>query len=170
MRRTLLAACLALTGCAGTVPPEGFYSCDVVPAGDYDSRFAPSGLRQEHVNRAVKAALDGATFATDIRLHDQTENCRKLQGYRVYTKATFAYDLTGQMANGHSVCLLKYIVVGTPEPLDWRASALVHELFHAMQECVGTPPADPGFEQYPGHENWVRDGILRAIDYEATQP
>ena len=159
MRRALLAAALLWQGCAG-IPPgqEGFLSCDMLAAGDFEDRLAPSGLRQEDVNRAVRVALDAATFTTDLDLHDTTTNCRRLVGYRVYTMPTenFQHVQTKTQVSGYTVCAWKHIVVGTPhtgtKPGEWRDSALVHEIFHAMQECTATPPEDEGVPA-PFHDN-----------------
>lgn len=170
MRRALLSACfLLLADCAG-VSAEGFYSCDAVRAGDIDSRFTPSQLWQPAVEDAVQRALNAATFTTDIRLHDTLENCRKLIGLRIYTKSepSWIRDADGLRVSGEASCLLNMVTIGTPSDGDFRDSALVHELFHIMQGCEGTPPADdPTFA--PGHENWSRDGIFNAID-RANKP
>ncbi len=173
MRRALLAACLLLVSpCCVPLPPgEGFQSCDMYVAGDIDSRLAPSGLRREDLNAAVLRALNAATFTTDPRLNDQTENCRMLMGYRVYTKATASWvrDIDGLRVAGETSCVFRMITVGTPKDNKWEWSALVHEIFHVMQGCSGTLPADDP-KDAPGHENWTRDGIYRAIDASMVLP
>lgn len=165
MRRAILSACLLLISSCASVSAEGFYSCDAVRAGDIDSRFTPSRLWQPAVIDAVRRALDAATFTTDYRLHDTLENCRKLIGLRIYTKSTpnWIRDSDGLRVSGEANCQLNMVTIGTPEDGDFHDSALVHELFHVMQGCEGTPPADdPAYA--PGHENWIRDGIFNAID------
>lgn len=171
--KALMSACLLFLGCAGIPPGEGFQSCDAIVAGDYEDRFAKSGLTRTDVNRGVRVALDAATFTTDIRLGDTLENCRKLYGYRVYTMPVqdflAPWDKKTYIA-GFTNCRLKLIVVGTPKsPFTWADSALVHEIFHAFQECEGTPPQDPN-PPAEHHENWSRDGIFNAIDWARTQP
>lgn len=172
----LFWACLAvlwvLSSCAAIPPGEGFQSCDMVAAGDYDDRLAPSGLTREVVNRGVRAALDAATFTTDPRLSDTVENCRKMMGWRAYSKAKQDFLAPWDnktMISGFSACTGKYMVVGTPTEGDWRDSSLVHELFHVMQECEGTPPEDKGSPS-PHHQNWIRDGIFNAIDAQRNTP
>lgn len=173
MRRALLGACLlALSPCCVPLPPgEGFQSCDMRVAGDIDSRFAQSGLSREDLNAAVTRALNAATFTTDIRLGDTTENCRMLMGYRVYTKSTPNWIRPSDKlrVGGETSCSQRMITVGTPMIGDWKHSSLVHEIFHAFQGCYGTLPADQTNDQ-PGHENWYRDGIYRAIDASMETP
>jgi hypothetical protein len=163
---------LFLSGCASIPPGEGFYSCDAIVAGDYDDRFAKSSLTREDLNRGVRVALDAATLTTDIELSDQVRNCRRLMGFRVYTKKEF--DFLAPWDNktsisGYASCQLNMIVVGTPTDGNWRDSSLVHELFHAMQDCSPTPPEDVGLPS-PGHDNWIRDGIFSAIEWSRRQP
>jgi hypothetical protein len=166
--KRLLAACVLFGSCASVPPGEGFHSCDATAAGDFDSRIATSGLTRDDVNRGVRAALNAATFTTDPNLNDQTENCRALMGYRIYTRPS-AYTQDGQLVAGHTQCFGKYIVVATPEMGgSWRESALVHELMHAMQHCTATPPMDPGMTY--GHDNWIRHGIYPAVDAARTEP
>lgn len=161
-------------GCAG-VPPgnPGFNSCDVVVAGDYKDRFAPSRLTQKDVERGVRVTLDAATLTTDYRLNDQTENCRMLVGYKVYTMPTLDFLLPQDgktWVSGFTLCSSRLIVVGTPATgVDWRESSLVHEFFHALQGCVGLPPEDPGLPS-KFHDNWIRDRIFDAIDWAERQP
>lgn len=173
MRTALMSACMLLVSCAAIPPGEGFQSCDMVAAGDFKDRLATSGLHREDVNRAVRVALDAATLTTDPRLSDTTENCRMLMGFRIYTMPDedFVYPYDGKTwVGGYTVCLFKYIVVGTPRaPRTWANSAAVHEIFHAMQGCEGLPPADTGVPS-TGHENWFRDGIFNAIDWAKVQP
>lgn len=164
---------MAFCGCAG-IPPgsPGFNSCDAVAAGTYEELGRASTLTQTDVERGVKVTLDAATLTTDVNLHDQTENCRRLIGYRIYTvpEENFIYPYDGKtLVSGFTVCRYKYIVVGTPKVGGFRKSSLVHELFHALQACEAPPPNDNGTPS-PGHENWVRDGIYNAIDWAEKQP
>ena len=169
MRYLLL---LCLTACAGTLPPPSG-SCGVRAAGNIDSRFTSDGLTDEIVEDMVERALDGTTFTTDFRLNDQTENCRNLQGYNVYTKPPGAFQLLTskgaiEWVLGYTTCWQKLIVVSAPENKMWRRSALVHELIHAIQKCEAPRPVDPDGD--PDHANWHRDNIYGAIDYEMSLP
>lgn len=166
MRSALLTACAVFFArCAPLPPGEGFQSCDMYVAGDIDSRFAKSGLTREELNAAVNRALNAATFTTDIRLMDTVENCSRMRAFRVYTKATpnWVRPIDGLRVSGETDCVTRMITVGTPRNQGWVYSSLVHEIFHVMQECEGTPPADDP-KANRGHENWIRDGIYNAID------
>ena len=149
-------------GCAGTLPPPDG-SCGVFTAGQWDNRLGANLLPQSEVERQVRLALDGTTLTTDIKLMDMTENCRALNGFSVYT-------LDGPWQDGKynvlgtTTCWSKIIKVAKPGDGNWLHSALIHELFHAMQKCSATPPIDSGSDDW--HSNWVRDGIYDAIDFE----
>lgn len=183
MRRALLSACLLLTTHCATISPDGKSNCGITPAGDFDDRFGKSTLDQDTLNHLVDQALDAATFTTDWRFNDQLGNCQKLWGWRVYTKPFWNYTiktsdtptgpLVDTLVSGHTMCSQKLIVVGTPNitfegHTVWRASSVVHEIFHALQDCASPQPIDSGTDYY--HSNWVRDGIYNAIEYEKGQP
>jgi hypothetical protein len=164
--RTL--ALLLLVSCSG-VQPTIDRACNVRAAGDWDDRFAPSNLTQSDVAAAVGRAIDAATLTTDIKLADQTENCRNLGGLNVYTKRQAVFDLWGVKVAGFTNCGLGIIVVSTPETGDFiHHGALIHELMHALQCCESTKPVDPLTDDQ--HANWARDGIYSAIDYERSRP
>lgn len=160
MRTAILL--LALAGCAGTLPPPDG-SCGVWSGGQYTNRLGANELPQPVLEKAVRLALDGASLTTDFRLMDQTENCRMLNGYTVYTRPGPWQDGKYNVL-GTTTCWAKVIQVAVPASGNWAHSALIHELFHAMQDCKATPPLDPGATEF--HENWVRDGIYTAIDFE----
>ena len=168
MRRALLGACLTFAGCAA-IHPDGTSNCLISVAGDVDDRLAISPLTQVELDKQVNKALDAATFTTDWRLNDPLTNCSALVGYRVYTKRTGNWlRPDGLRISGETSCWSKMITVGSGGPKDWNYSAIVHELFHAMQHCESPPPTDPGYDD--DHSNWYRDGIFSAIDYERSQP
>ena len=175
-----MGACLTFAGCAA-IRPDGQANCLVAAAGDFDNRFDPPTLFQPTLDHLVDRALDAASLTTDFRLNDQLENCRKLVGFRVYTKPTWNFMVNLKdskdgitkvtSVSGYTECWGKYIVVGTPLRAGrtwWSESSVVHELFHAMQHCESPPPTDPGYDD--DHSNWYRDGIFSAIDYERSQP
>jgi hypothetical protein len=179
MSKTLigLLTAIALCRCA-TINPDGTSNCGIMVAGDFDDRFAKPTLFQDTLNALVDEALDGATFTTDWRLNDQLGNCQKLWGFRVYTKPTWNYlvktsetpdgPLLDTYVSGHTLCEQKLIVVGTPTVrAGWSKSSLVHEIFHALQDCTTPEPMDKGLDWQ--HRNWVRDGLYNAIEYEKTR-
>jgi hypothetical protein len=161
-----------LASCAGSLPPPSG-SCGVMAAGNFEQRFKSDGLTDEIVEDMVKRALNGTTFTTDWRLSDQTENCRMLQGYNVYTRPPGAFTITMSdgrplSVTGYTTCWQKLIVVAAPGNGVWRQSALIHELFHAMQNCKAPRPVDIGGD--PDHSNWARDNIYWSIDAEMDRP
>lgn len=168
--KTIIVALMILSGCAAIQPLTG--DCGIVPGGDIDDRLGISTLTQDQINTAVSRAIDGASFTTDFRLGDQTENCRKLVGYKVYTKKTYVFKSVGVRVTGITECWNKIIVVGTPADSNFvQHSALIHEIFHAMQSCVTPDPVDvTGYGADQDHKNWVRDNIYWAIDYETDVP
>ncbi len=170
--RTLALLLLCLTACAGTLPPPSG-SCGVRAAGNIDDRLKDDGLKDSDVEDMVQRALDATTFTTDFRLNDQTENCKALQGFNVYTKPPGAFrTITSDGKNtwvlGYTICWQKLIVVAAPENKLWRRSALIHELIHAIQKCEAPRPTDEGGD--PDHANWGRDNIFWSIDYEMGLP
>ena len=158
-------------GCAGVPNGDGFYSCDAVAGGDFDTQ-KPASLDREELNRMVRISLDAATLTTDPRLRDPVENCRKFWGYRVYTKPTENFMAPWDdkfEIGGFTSCTTRIVVVGTPPSGNWNNSALVHEFFHVMQVCEGIPPKDT-YSPPDHHENWYRDGLFAAIEWSRKQP
>jgi hypothetical protein len=93
------------------------------------------------------------------------DNCRSLVGYKVFTKSVFSWpDPEGRdfKVAGITYCWAKTIVVGTPATGNWNKSALVHEFFHAMQNCKADFPPDIGTDE--SHAGWYRYGIFEAIE------
>lgn len=165
-----MGACLAFAGCAG-INPDGTSNCKVQAAGAFESRFDPVILDQSTVDDMVARVLRAASFITDWRFNDQTANCQALVGFRVYSRVEPNYELdwygTKHNVSGHTVCALKYMVIGRPQSGNWFNSALAHELLHAMQGCESPKPIDEGQDE--AHANWVRDQFYFAID-EANKP
>ena len=57
-------------------------------AGDYEDRFGKSFLNDKMLEDAMDHAIQSASLITDFRFNDQTENCKSMVGYRVYTHKT----------------------------------------------------------------------------------
>lgn len=154
---------ILISGCA-TVDFTNDNSCGVSIGGDYDNRFAKSVLQMSDVEQAVFRAIDGASLTTDHKLMDSTQNCKNLNGFSIYTKKSNSYMLNNQLVSGHTECWVKIIVIATPMDGNWNHSALIHQLFHAMQKCQPKYPIDRGSDYH--HANWRRDGIFDAIAFQ----
>lgn len=155
---------LALS-CAGVPPgkPDG-NNCGLVAAGDYDTHVPVPELASVLEDRLL-AALDATTFTTDPGLLDMTQNCQRLMGYRVFVRSVEDWDDPwgrGFRVAGLTYCGSRTIVIGTPADRDWKKSGLVHELFHAFQNCEAPQPPDVGNDT--AHAGWVRYGIFDAIE------
>jgi len=137
-------------------------TCGITVAGDYDDRFAPSWLTNEKLQRVVDKAIEATSLTTDYVLMDQTENCKAMQGYSVYTKDTVYWESYGRRVAGTTNCWTKIVIVNTPTDGNETMTSLVHELFHVMQKCNARAPIDKGLDE--DHANWYRDGILWAIE------
>lgn len=156
---------VALLGCAGIPPgrPDG-NNCGLIAAGNLDTRQPVEGLAAILADR-LDAALDATTFSTDPSFLDMTENCQNLVGYRVFVRDVPDWqDEYGRdfRVAGTTSCWTKTIIVGTPESGNWRHSAIVHELFHAMQKCEAIQPPDVGNDT--AHAGWIRFGTYDAIE------
>lgn len=143
-------------------------NCGITVAGDIDDRFGKSFLTQKDLNRAVEKALDGASLAKDKRFLLAQQNCRAMVPYRVYTRSRRSWRSGDHFVAGQTYCDLGYIVIGTPADNDFRHSALIHELFHVMQNCRAFLPVDFGLDEW--HANWGRDDIYKSIEYENGRP
>ena len=154
--RTLVLL-LFVTGCgvAHETP------CGIDVGGDRDNPATASTLTPDLLQRAVRRALNGATFTTDPRLSDPVENCRAMEGFTVYTKQAPTFVDDGEEIFGVTRCWKSEIIVGTPESGSWQFSGLVHELFHVMQRCRTPLPIDSGRDAH--HSNWDRDLIFYGI-------
>jgi hypothetical protein len=162
--KILLFALLTLS-CAGVPPgrPDG-NNCGLIAAGNFDTRLPMEGLAAILADR-LDAALDATTFTTDPSYLDMTENCQRLVGYRVWVRSAPDWEDDwgrGFRVAGTTSCWTKIIMVGTPASGNWRDSAIVHELFHAMQECEAIQPPDIGNDT--AHAGWVRYGTFDAIE------
>lgn len=149
MRFLLLA--LVVTGCAPPVVSQ----CGVELAGD-------GTLTEPELASAIRRALNGATFTTDPALQDPAANCKAMNGLVVRTRPTHKFLDEGEEVFGATRCWAREVIVGTPESGSWQFSALTHELFHVMQRCETPGAIDEG--QDANHANWVRDGLLPAIE------
>ena len=167
--RLLLYSLIACSISCASLSVRG--ACGVELRGDWFAQHvepeaidASTALDRDTLDRAVNAALDAATFTTDFRLMDQTENCKALDGLRVFTVQEPSFTLsTGRVVNGVSDCLGHYVLVGTPtDGAPWSHSALVHEFLHAMQQCSPPLPIDDRLDA--DHANWKRDHFYDAID------
>ena len=162
--KQLALVTLLLTSCGAHYAQT---NCGISVAGDYDDRFGESWLTPELLQVGVDKAIAATASTTDYTLMDQTENCKAMQGYNVYTKKTVYFENFGRRVAGFTNCFTKIIVINTPEVLRVENSPLVHELFHVMQRCSARPPVDKGLDE--DHANWYRDGIVWAIE-DAKQP
>lgn len=156
---------LTCASCAGVPPGKpGGNNCGLIAAGDLDTRQPVAGLAAILADR-LDAALDATTFTTDPSFLDMTQNCQRLVGYRVFVRAVPDWeDQYGRpfRVAGTTSCWTKTIIVGTPVSGNWRDSAIVHELFHAMQECEAIQPPDIGNDT--AHAGWIRFGTYDAIE------
>lgn len=169
MRRTLIAAALAFSAC-NIQPPSEDEACGVF----VDSQNTDTVLNDQVLVKVVKAVLDGAETVTDKRLSNRAKNCETLRYTRVVTKTDtmwkppeYAYSVAGL-----SYCWKNYIVVATPGDGRWRSSAVNHELFHVLQNCLTEKEflANKQSEPVNFHEGWSDNGITSAIDtiYQGT--
>jgi len=161
--RTLVLLCLA--GCASIPPTSGSNHCGMLAMGNYDGWHKSSLLTWATLQDATDRALDATTMVTDPRLFDIIENCKALGGYRVFTRDAPDWEDDygrGFRTAGYTFCPSKVIVIGTPASGDFRESSLIHEMFHAMQNCVAEQPPDVGADTI--HAGWVRYNIFQAID------
>jgi hypothetical protein len=166
MRRSLVATLLLLS-CAPLAPPKG--TCDVHARGNVDNRFRDDGLTDAIVQDMLGRALDGLQFVTDWSIKDPEEMCQRVAGYYVFTKPPVGpFLLDGQQVMGYTECWFKNIVIAAPADGVWAHSALIHEFYHAFQDCKATRPVDPGMS--PDHANWRRNEIQSAVDYEMSLP
>ena len=159
---------ILFSSCAGT-SSIGFKSnCGIMLAGDIQDRFGDSWLTVQDLQQATFSAIRQASLVTDFVFMDQTENCRSMQGYRVYTHAGQLFDLDGRTVYAYTNCQLKMMVIGTPKDGNWKNSSIVHEMYHVMQECHAKMPVDEhrflDERDNQDHANWKRDGIWQAID------
>jgi len=135
--KTLIALLLITFSSCSTVY-YGQTNCGITAAGDWDSRFAPSWLTNEKLNHWVNVAIDAASMTTDPVLFDQAENCKSLNGFRVYTKDVDSWydEWNGYQVGGITNCWFKIIIVNKPlGGTNESATSIVHELIHAMQHC-----------------------------------
>lgn len=155
-----------LTACAG-VPPgkEGSNNCGML-LHTGDSNFTHADL-----NERLATAFDAVSTTTDWRLNDMTDNCNVLVGYHVFVRPEPSWedpwnrkkaDGTPLMISGSTECAFRKITIGTPSNGNWHHSAIVHEIFHALQNCSTPAPIDTGMDE--DHSNWVRDNIMNSVE------
>ncbi len=126
--------------------------------GDY-TVDANSTLTHEVLEQALAAAIEAGSWTTDPRLHHQDGHA--LDGYTIFSEETFSFTLGDRQVLGWTTCATRTMVIGTPANEDWSNSALVHEIFHVMQNCQDTHPVDENADA--AHGNWWRDSIYHSI-------
>lgn len=127
-----------------------------------------SWLTSSSLLEAVSQAIYKATQTTDNRLQDAAENCSAMRGYVVKVRPQVTWEMEAGKnfvvsVSGVTYCMSRLVEIGQPTDMarGWRATALVHELFHVMQNCSSPGPSD--IDQDEDHANWTRDGIKDAI-------
>lgn len=127
----------------------------VTLGGDYADRLARSTLTLKTLDDSVARAVSVAEGLPGLERG-------RLNGFAVYTDAHETFFSNGVRVGGWCSCRARVIVVGTPGDGVWARSALVHELFHAMQGCDAPLPVDDGLDA--DHANWHRDGLFAALE------
>lgn len=175
----MVAYALGFCGCAG-IPPKvpGSNNCGMILMGSAKGPETPSLLTGDALAERLDAALYVAEFTTDPRLMDRIANCQALVGYRVQTMPTRSWpdpwgrtwdNGTTQNVGGLTDCVNKLITIGTPGDGNWKSSGLVHEIFHAMQNCEPMPPKAEADDD-DQHAGWTRFGIYQAIEDSYAYP
>lgn len=175
----VLAYMFGFCGCAG-IPPRapGSNNCGMILKGSAKGPETASTLTGDELADRLDAALYVAEFTTDPRLMDRIANCQALVGYRVQTMPTRSWpDPWGrtwdngmtQNVGGLTDCVNKLITIGTPGDGNWKSSGLVHEIFHAMQNCEPMPPKAEADDD-DQHAGWTRFGIYTAIEESYAYP
>ena len=125
-------------------------------------------LTESALREAIEAATEVATSTKDKRLSSAEANCSMLTGYTLQVRPTRTWEMLSsdgtfvQRVSGATYCFQQRIEIGDQvKNQGWKSTALVHEFFHAMQDCVTPKPTD--VDQDDDHSNWSRDGIMQAI-------
>ena len=168
MKRSLLTTVLVGgLSCVPVPPPAG--NCGITVAGNIDNRFKSDGLTDKIAQEMLDRALRASAYTTDPRFLYPEDLCRALVGYYIFTKPpTGPFLLDGKRVMGYTECWLRNIIIAAPADGNWAHSPLIHEYFHAFQQCHAPEPVDPG--QSKDHSNWSRDGINDAIETEMNTP
>jgi hypothetical protein len=111
---------------------------------------------EDRTVEAFKAVRDDRRFQ---------ETCARVARYSLYVTEGPSFTLPeySEQLAGVTHCQMwnPHIVVGNRNP---PASALAHEIAHAVQDCDPRADAD---SRWPRHEGWTERGIFAAI--EATR-
>lgn len=100
--------------------------------------------------------------STDPRLNNRKAACSKLTQVKVWVHKDWNFGTPEHKFYGYAWCNGRAIEIGTPPDLDWRSTALTHEMLHIMQDCVPRLPDED--DQDRDHANWKTDGNYDAIE------